>query len=272
MKPMLARTVGPKFAHFPCYVQPKLNGIRALYQAGTFQSRDEKIWKPGVLSHLSKQLSSLSLRENLILDGELYVHGWRLQRINGAVAVNRLSPISDTLHVCYYIFDVLTHGPFASRWFDLYQPLLSCGLSHVVAVPTAFVSSRPEMEQHFHHYTKLGYEGIMLRPDGPYELGETPQGTEKRSNFLWKYKLWEDAEFLCVGVTLGDGKAAIGIGALVLQAPDSSHTFKCGTGFSDEERIEFAQTPPLNRLIKVKYNPALTEDGIPTHAAFLAAL
>jgi len=78
MIPMLAKTLGPKFSSYPCYVQPKLNGVRALYQRGqdtfwTFQSRDEKTWKTEVLAHIGNELCSLELG-SVILDGELYVH------------------------------------------------------------------------------------------------------------------------------------------------------------------------------------------------------
>ena len=74
----------PHRVTYPCYVQPKLNGIRALYQNGNFQSRDQLPFPPGLLNHLSSPLQS-AFDPSVILDGELYVHGWPLQRINAAV-------------------------------------------------------------------------------------------------------------------------------------------------------------------------------------------
>ena len=292
MKPMLARTVGPKFNSYPCYVQPKLNGIRALFQGGTWQSRDEKVWKPAVLQHLTDELTSLGL-EMAILDGELYKHGWRLQKINGAVAVNRSQPRDDTHEVCYHIFDVVEPArKFSDRWFEYYHGLIQASerLRHIKIVPTSLCHSWVEVEQHFHMYTQHGYEGIMLRPDGPYEAGERPvlngdgHLTTYRSYFLWKYKHWEDDEFLCVGVTKGEGKAEIGIGALVLRPnnlptvsgikgtvmfpfPDDQ-TFKVGTGFTDEDRIAFATDPPIGKMVKVRYL-CLTADGVPFNPSFL---
>lgn len=273
MTPMLARTYGPKYSTFPCFVQPKLNGVRALYQNGVWQSRDEKLWKPGVLKHLTNQLETISsLWGNAILDGELYVHGWKLQRINGAVAVNRLEPIEDTLSVCYYIFDVVDpERNFSSRWFDLYTPLQGQRLApSILAVPTAMAHSRCDVDLHFASYTKLGYEGIMLRPDGPYELGETAHGTTKRSKFLWKHKEWRDDEFVCVGYERGEGKASIGVGALICTTPNRG-TFNVGTGFSDEERIELMNNPPVGRNIKVKFL-CLSNSGIPLNPSFLAVM
>lgn len=286
MTPMLARTYGPRFSRFPVYVQPKLNGVRALYQNGTFQSRDGKIWKVGVLHHLVSELLSIAhVLEGRMLDGELYVHGWKLQRINGAIAVNRNEPGPDTPHVEYHIFDVPERArPFSERWIEFSNTLRQHATPHIRVVDTSMSHSREELDRYFHLSTAEGYEGVMLRPDGPYELGETPRGTTKRSEYLWKYKQWEDDEFVCVGVTQGVGKAAIGIGALVCVAHQESippqplemlgkqlPTFSCGTGFSDEERIEYMRNPPIGKLVKVRYL-CLSQDGIPLNPSFLCVM
>lgn len=272
MIPMLARTYGPKYSKFPCYCQPKLNGIRALYQAGVFQSRDEKLWKPHVLEHLVSVLHPYrDILKGVILDGELYRHGWRLQRINSAVAVNRIEPTLDTPHVSYCVFDVVDpKRKFSERWFEIYGGLIAAQLPGIVVVPTAVCYFREEIEQHFHHFTALGYEGIMLRPDGPYEFGETPHHTTKRSEFLWKHKSWTDSEFLCVGITTGEGKAAIGIGALTVESSPGINT-KVGTGYSDEDRTAFFHNPPIGKMIKVRYLEK-TADGRLFNPSFLCVM
>src|ERR1700722_77162 len=119
MKPMLARTYGPKFNHFPCFLQPKLNGVRALahHESSGFvmQSRDEKLWSYAVLGHIMDELSAFLVEAqklfgqswNPIFDGELYVHGWRLGDINSAIAVKRLEPTVKTKNVEFHIFDTI---------------------------------------------------------------------------------------------------------------------------------------------------------------------
>ena len=106
MKPLLAHIYEPHRVTYPCYVQPKLNGIRALYQNGRFQSRDEIPYGQSLLAHLAAPLASCFGAE-VILDGELYVHGWPLQRINAAVTPVRQHPTEDTLKVEYHVFDVV---------------------------------------------------------------------------------------------------------------------------------------------------------------------
>lgn len=271
--------MGPRFDRFPCFVQPKLNGVRALYQSGFFQSRDEKIWAHKKLVHLLDELATFSaVLKNTMLDGELYVHGWRLQRINGAVAVNSETPRDDTHLVEYHVFDAIDERgfqcSFAERYLALATLLASAQLTHIKPVPTAYASSRQEMDWYFKQYVGLGYEGLMARPDGPYILGETPHGTRKNSPYLWKYKAWKDGEYLCVGVTQGEGKADIGIGALVLaiqRVGQEQLEFNVGTGFTDEDRVEFMLNQPIGKMVRVRYVEK-TADGIPYPCRFEAVM
>lgn len=286
MKPMLARTYGPKYSHWPCYVQPKLNGVRALVQLvpyaldkkthniphACFQSRDEKLWKQDILRHLSVQLEVLDKElGSTILDGELYVHGWKLQRINSAIAVKRLEPTGDTPSVCFHVFDVVDPTrPFSERWIPMRNLLAEANLPHIRPVDTSMVHDSDQLQRYFHMAVSAGYEGVMLRPDGPYEFGETSHGTQKRSKFLWKHKSWVDDEFICSHVTEGEGKADIGIGALWCFSKNGT-LFKVGTGFDDEERTEFMNNPPVGKQIRVRYL-CLTDEGKPFNASFIAVM
>lgn len=274
---MLARPIGPRYDKFPCYTQPKLNGVRALYQSGVLQSRDEHLFSYPVVRHIIDELTSLKLG-NLMLDGELYVHGWRLQKINGAVATNRTSPRDDSHLIEFHVFDIIDDRgfkcPFSERALDRHTMLDNCKV--VKGVSTMIAYNREQLDQQFRHWCSLGYEGLMARPDGPYQIGETSHGTTFRSPFLWKYKSWKDAEYKCVGVTQGEGKADIGIGALTLIVnddpdPENRSHFQCGTGFTDDERRELSLNPPIGKFVKVRFVET-TSDGIPYPCAFLAVL
>lgn len=243
-------------------------------------SRDEKLWARTKLAHLADQLESVKdIIGNRILDGELYVHGWKLQRINGAVSVKSPTPREDTHEIEYHVFDVVHPiQPFSVRWPEFIDTMREVDLPNIQTVETCIVNNRECLELEFKYWTRLGYEGVMLRPDGPYVFGQTLHGTRKNSEFLWKYKAWEDGEFECVGVTHGEGKADIGIGALIcgIKAYDSTNsdfveTFRVGTGFDDNERRAFMLNPPMGKLVKVRYL-CLTDAGIPFNPSFLAVL
>lgn len=294
MKPMLARTYGPKFSRFPCLLQPKLNGVRALAQnvdgAIVMQSRDEKLWTYSFLREVYDELKQVYAAGksffgkdwNPLLDGELYVHGWRLQDINAAIAVNRKERTEKTGRVQYHLFDTIPNltSSFTDRWIGFSSLISDIGdlsFPHIYIVPTHRCDNNEELQRYFHHYTSLGYEGVILRTDEPYFVGETAHGTQYRSKTLWKHKQWEDGEFYCVSTKPGEGKASIGIGALVLDANNKNnakaevHYFKVGTGFTDEDRISFAQNPPIGKLVRVRYLE-LTRDGIPFNPSFIAVL
>jgi DNA ligase-1 len=276
MKPMLARKFGPKFDRFPAFAQPKFNGERALCDFNILQSRGEKVWKDSFFPHIIDELRQLqSALKTHILDGELYVHGWKFGRILSACGVNNINPNKDSAHIEYHLFDrVDIHAHFSTRWLDFSHQVRALNLPHIKVAETVYVEDRNQLQSYFNKWTSEGYEGVMIRPDGPYEFGihEGKNGpTERRSQFLWKYKSWQDSEFICVDVTRGEGKASIGIGALVCTTA-SGELFNVGTGYSDEERVAFSTNPPIGKLIRVRYHE-LTELGKPVpSAAFIAVM
>jgi len=266
MKPMLAKRYADQRRHlrYPCYIQPKLNGVRALYHSGQFQSRDEHIWHAPVLAHLLSELASLP--PYIILDGELYHHGWSLQQINSAISVNRNEPSARTPLVEYHVFDCI-HGnhldmPFSDRNDCLRQLFAKFDLGFkVVQVSTHFIQSEIEGDTYFEHFKSLGYEGMMYRHDAPYGLAHNCGNQENRWPVLLKRKDWLDEDCLILDVELGEGKYSDLVGSLVLQFPNG-RTFSAGSGLSDIERKLFLDAPPIGHYAKIKYE-MLSDEGIP---------
>ena len=176
MKPLLAHIYEPHRVTFPCYVQPKLNGIRALYQNGCFQSRDQLPFPDGLLSHLSRPLQEVFGPE-IILDGELYVHGWPLQRINAAVTPVRQTPTEDTLEVEYHVFDVVDFGKsFEERFcnmplIDKFSSIIGRGAKLVL---TYLINNEQEADDLYAKLVAQGYEGCI------YRIGQCPYTTPKQ--------------------------------------------------------------------------------------------
>lgn len=170
MKPLLAHVYEPHRVTYPCYVQPKLDGIRALYQAGRFQSRDEIPFPVGLLDHLAQPLLGIFGTSHAPLDGELYVHGWPLQRINAAVTPVRNKPTEDTVKVEYHVFDVVDFSKsFADRFpFNFNWPFPIRG------VQTVFCAHQNQADSLYADWVAEGYEGIMFR------LGRCPYTQPKQ--------------------------------------------------------------------------------------------
>lgn len=291
MKPILAHVYEPHRVTWPAYVQPKLNGIRALYQNGRFQSRDELPFPVGLLDHLSVPLRG-TFDPSVILDGELYVHGWPLQRINAAVTPVRQQPTEDTLKVEYHVFDVVDFTcPFIDRVTTTLPFTYQCP-PKIHLVNNVYVGTEWEANRQYAAFVANGYEGMMYRlGDCPYtvpkmlESQTALQGVPSNRRFLsdknnrcWhllKRKDWQDDEFVCIGVVEGEGKYVGTLGALTCVTPRTEfargHAFSVGSGLTDAEREHYWANPPIGRLIKVKYL-VLSNDGIPLNPTVLAVL
>lgn len=287
MKPMLAHIYEPHRVTYPVYVQPKLNGIRALYQNGHFQSRDQLPFPNGLLDHLAKPLLEV-FSPDAILDGELYVHGWPLQRINAAVTPVRLQPTEDTVKVQYHIFDRAEYSlPFWNRYVSITSFLTERLMGKVEMVSTSLVNNQAEADKTYAMCVDMGYEGQMYRlGDCPYTTPKQPNdcstafGRRGRLRFLsdqdnrtWhllKRKDWQDDEFICVDMAEGEGKLQGTLGAVICQTK-SNNRFSVGSGLSDSERQHYWSNPPIGRLVKVKYL-CLSDAGIPLNPTILCIL
>lgn len=290
MKPLLAHIYEPHRVTYPCYVQPKLNGIRALYQNGNFQSRDQLPFPQGLLEHLSRLLTSI-FDPSVILDGELYVHGWPLQRINAAVTPVRLKPTEDTVLVEYHVFDSVDFNkPFSDRRFTFDAQRMFEGRINLVR--TIHCGTEALANELYAQFVSEGYEGMMYRlGDCPYTRPKQPQWTAEwvadarpRSGFLsdkdnrvWhmlKRKDWQDDEFECIHTEEGEGKLKGTLGALVCASHatrlgEGRHsTFNVGSGLTNSERKHYWENPPIGQLVKVKYL-CLSSDGIPLNPTIL---
>jgi DNA ligase-1 len=280
---MLAQTYdGEHRIQYPVFVQPKFNGVRALYQNGVFQSRDELPWNPKVLAHLTEALRVV-FDERTILDGELYCHGMSLQEINGAVQIARTEPRADTHRIMFMIFDqVKFYTCFRARWNEL-RELTRGQFSSVFALArTSLMTDENAVNDLYSVLVAEGFEGIMYRiGDCPYTwpkaywtdvratpVGRSPYASDKnnRTWHLLKRKAWQDDEFTIVEVNEGVGKRAGMVGAFVFDC-GNGYRGKVGSGLSDAEATFYLKNPPIGRRVKVKYL-TLTADGVPFNPTF----
>lgn len=286
MKPLLAHIYEPHRVDYSSgvWLQDKLNGVRALSQGGYFQSRDELPWPAGMLDHLSTHTRSM-FPNDWILDGELYVHGWPLQRINQAVAVNATvrGANKDTPFVQYHIFDRVDYNKtFEKRYVNMCHEKF--GLltkdNPINFVRTRLVYNEWDANDFYTQAITQKYEGIMYRVGNcPYTTPKQPGQNGRRkflsdkNNRVWhmlKRKDWQDDEFICVRVEEGEGKRTNMVGALICETSNDQY-FGVGSGLTEAECIYYYEHPPIGRQIKVKYL-CLTSDGIPFNPTVIAVL
>jgi DNA ligase-1 len=271
MKPMCAFRFQDQGKHLPPinYVQPKLNGVRCLHYNGICQSRWEKVWQAAKVHHITEALSSCN--PNWIFDGELYIHGVSLQKINGAMSVNSSEVTPLTRSVEYHIYDGFNRSnplqPFSERTRILQGiigPLV--GNSPIKLVDTQLVD-HPSAEKLFDEYRRSGYEGMMYRiPDSPYGHLKLCTNQENRWRQLLKRKDFLDGEVRVIGITEGENKYTGLLGGLVCLFDNGQH-FTVGSGFSDQERAIFYENPPIDQFITIRYE-MLSDNGTPLKATY----
>ncbi len=202
--PMLAHeyTKRGKDINMPCYVQPKLNGVRCLNKKlpGRIRatSRGGKEYK--AITHIFEQLVAI-LEPQQILDGELYNHDLTFQQI--VTAVKNETDLDENLPLIeYWVYDLPSDADFGDRYTLLKTIVETINHPSVKLVPTYLVNNDEELKAYHRMFMEQGYEGTMIRNiKGGYKF-------KHRSTDLQKYKDFVDAEFRIIGGQEGVGLSA----------------------------------------------------------------
>jgi DNA ligase-1 len=224
----------PKWEWFP-----KLNGVFARWDS----SRKKFFSKRGIefKQHLIPELYAKYLNVDTTFDGEIWSEDLTLQQICGALSHERDTPAAYHKSLGYVPFDV----PYAGgTWLNRRRVLWA----HDPTISTlGYVQDSDR------------YDGRIFRfRDGIYVGGY--------SGNVLKVKSWKDCELTVIRPELGTPTSLYAgvLGALRCKFNDTE--VSVGTGFSHEERIEFAANPPSR--IKIKYL-SLSQDGIPLNPSYI---
>ncbi len=262
-RPMLAKTYGssPSCQYVPgMIVQPKLNGIRMMYCNGVCWSRDLEVWRPNHLRHIRAALSSV---KDVILDGELYLHGMPLQQINSRVAVNRTMPHKEESLIEYHVFDYVSREPMLQRIASLCR-FLPVG-THVKLVSSALARTQEAADNAYAGLLAAKYEGMMYRhPQAPYAIVGEHKRKDNRVAWLLKRKEWLDLDAVIVDINDGKGKHSDTLSTLRVKWRDK--VFDISSGLTDMERLELWSYGRLlvGCAVKIEYRE-LTGNGVPFH-------
>lgn len=257
--PMLALEFS-KASHnivYPCYAQPKLNGIRCFAKKGTnnlisFTTRRGK--KLHVLQHLYKDLNEM-MDPGDIFDGELYNHSMGFQQI--VKAVKREKSLSDlTKEIEFHIYDYADEDMDFEDRIDHVYKRISDTSDTIKRVSTKEINNFTELMEYHSYLTGNGYEGTIVRnKKGKYLF-------QHRSKDLIKLKDFIDEECEIIGGSGGQGRS------------ENECTFECitaeGVVFSvrcvGEKKVREEQLVNLNsyigKMLTVKYQN-LSELGVP---------
>lgn len=241
VKPMLAKDfnkVANSALEKKWFASRKIDGVRCLmyYKDGEVHtaSRGGQDYDASTvhITHHPVMIQFFEAHPNIILDGELYVHGRPLQYISGLARLE-----TDVYSKCeeleYWIYDIvdpkLIFKDRLSILEDTITPYFENSDIKVIMVEHVECEGWTEIKNLHDKYVAEGFEGVVIRnPDKPY-------GINKRTNDMIKVKMYKDAEFEITGISEG--------------LRDEDMCFTCVT----EKGIEFKAKPMGSRELKQVY-------------------
>lgn len=246
---------------YPCYVQPKLDGIRciAVVEDGqcTLWSRTRKPITS--MPHIVQELEAIFASVDVTLDGELYNHELKSNFEQIASMVRQEEPDPNHFLVQYHVYDIVSSATFKDRHDRLASLLffLEEGGSSLRFVTTNLITSEDKVMEFFEKYRKMGYEGAMLRnTDSLY--------VNKRSYDLQKVKEFDDAEFSIVGIEEGRGKLAGHVGSFVCIMSDGKEFLAKMAGDTEKLKEYFINHSLwTGKILTVKYQGLTGAKGVP---------
>ena len=209
-KPMLCKvydTTDLKTQKVPYWlISTKLDGVRCLLfmKDGEIKTSSRGGQDYDIATTYIKQdpflLEVFDQYPNIILDGEIYRHGWNLSTISGLC---RLETVEERhKELCFHCYDIVDEDSTFSKRFAILQNLYQLREtnypeSKLVIVEHTVVKSNQEIMAVHNRFVAEGYEGAVIRdPNEVYKCG----GRDRR---MQKIKVFVDSEFKILGLSEG---------------------------------------------------------------------
>lgn len=275
-QPMLAASDVPNLeteVKYPCFIQPKLDGIRCLAINGKAYSRKMKLIPN---EFIQKVFAELNLHG---FDGELMVHG-DFNKVQSAVMSEDGEP--DFYYVVYDKWD--SDSPYLNRVEDIEESLPKS--KHLDSIQTAYCINHKAAENWLEEFIYQGFEGAILRSiNSPYKQGRSTF----KEGYLLKLKKFLDDEAVVIGFEerlhntneqerdeRGYAKrsskkegmvGADTLGSLIVSWRGVE--FGVGSGFNDAQRKEIWENRDkyLGKLVTFRYQE-LSALGVPRFGTF----
>ena len=266
---------------FPCFIQPKIDGIRGIC---TLDNKEIIIYSRKLknipLEHLEKQLLILYkyIDKKIYLDGELYKHGFTLQEVSSLV--KNQSVRSNVIE--FHIFDMfIPEGnnkeklmTFEERLYfinNLQNIITENKLDKIKIVETFEIKNIKSGENIYKNFLDKKYEGVIYKNKAG--IYETSKNKEMRSYQIRKRKPRHSSEYKIIDYKCGiNGKEKNAI-IWVLETKEGNIFTSVPIHITMKERIELYNNMTeeifnseyKNKMMTVEYDD-LSNDLIPLRA------
>jgi hypothetical protein len=270
---------------YPCYGQPKLNGLRGVIRSesitegiGLFKSKLNTftIKTMGGLEYIvptiTTNISSLKYDGvDLALDGELYIPYTPLNVIKKAIpmrletgTITKVSRPDLIDKVKFYCFDLAIEDITQSERLRIRDLFLSTPIKNVIPVITRIINNNKEAIDFANECVSQGFEGAVFRNiHSDYKFGS-------RTVDLVKLKFFADSEFLIVDVISKPKTPDLGM--FVCKNDINDETFTVNPmGTHEEQKLYLSNKHDyIGKMVTVKYYERSGIKNVPFHANALA--
>ena len=242
-------------------ISHKMNGTRCVYINGQMKSRQNKLYNG--LEHIIEDIEKLGL-EDFFIDGELVYKNE--EGLSDSDAFQKgcsiaMSKDNDKSQLKLVIFDIFPKEEFLNlhtskktykeRRKDLdklEETIITSNIKNLSVVERLYEGTDHSQIWKWLDYADIdmGWEGIMINLDTPYEC--------KRTKNLIKVKRFFEKDLRCTKVNIATtGKYKGIMGSITCNYFDN--TVDVGSGFNDSQREYFANHPEeiIGKIVSVKY-------------------
>ena len=198
--PLLGVMADTSNLKFPIYASYKMDGFRAIIKDGKLYSRNMIEIPNTNIQHDAAicRLKTISKRDNIIFDGELYCHGLSITTIESIVTSKNVP----TKGVTFNGFDCVYNGafnmPFMKRIAEFYSNVHK-------KITNIF-----ELEIEYKAALAAGYEGLILRnPKGIYKHGNIENRSTRLEACMLKMKPYKTYDSKVLAITERKDKKGI---------------------------------------------------------------
>lgn len=267
---------------YPCYIQPKLDGIRLMSNMNLSNNKINMLSRRHKLlfgfENIETELKILfqftNINSDLYIDGELYKHGMQLQNISSIV--RQEDAIIEKNELQYHIFDCFspsqTQLTFEDRYLILKHIFDNNNFKYLVLVKTNLIISEQVGDELNISFVKNNYEGSVYKNKNA--IYEFSYDKEKRSQQYLKRKKSFENEFKVVGFTQGDKGKGVGSIIFILETDDGKQ-FRSTPKMTLEERSRLYKDSLINfdskyknKMGTIRYDN-VSNDGIPLRSNFI---
>ena len=242
-------------------ISHKMNGTRCVFTNGQMKSRQNKLYNG--LDHIIADIKKLGL-EDFFIDGELVYKNE--EGLSDSDAFQKgcsiaMSKDNDKSQLKLVVFDIFPKEEFLDlhtskktykeRRKDLdklEESIIASGITNLSAVERLYEGTDHSQIWKWLDYADedMGWEGIMINLDTPYEC--------KRTKNLVKVKRFFEKDLRCTNVNIATtGKYKGIMGSITCNYFDN--TIDVGSGFNDSQREYYAKHPEeiVGKIVSVKY-------------------